>query len=564
MFESELLTQGFSTLLNNPQALLFATFGVMLGIVIGALPGLTATMGVAILLPFTYGMEPVSGLLMICGVFFGGVYGGSITAILLKIPGTPAAAATAIDGYELTKQGKAGLALSAATFSSFSGGMLSIIVLMFLSPVLASWALKFSASESFALATFGLSIIASISGESLIKGLIAGVGGLLIATIGLDPMGGFPRFTGGFVELMNVPFIPVMIGLFAASEAFRSMEQNQQIRQGAKVAIGSLLLPWQTLRRIALTILRSSGLGVFIGMIPGAGADIAAFVAYNETRRFSKTPENFGKGEIKAVASCEAGANGCTGGALLPMLTLGIPGDAVTAIMLGALTLQGMQPGPLMFTDHGDMVYTLFVGMIFCYFMLLVLGLLSLKVIGNVVKIPGNILTPMILALCVVGTYALNNSLFDVGIMLIAGVVGYFMQKGGYPASPVVLALIMGPMAESNFRRALSLSGGSLDFLYTRPTFCILVYPTDHSGIADSGSLYATDANNPQNNAFTASITDIAPRSWGAFFYFSRRRAASTTIFTAWLSVCFIVSAFGISCWVRLTITPATIPARRP
>ncbi|WLT65139.1 tripartite tricarboxylate transporter permease [Escherichia coli] len=400
---------------------------------------------------------------------FGGVYGGSITAILLKIPGTPAAAATAIDGYELTKQGKAGLALSAATFSSFSGGTLSIIVLMFLSPVLASWALKFSASESFALATFGLSIIASISGESLIKGLIAGVGGLLIATIGLDPMGGFPRFTGGFVELMNVPFIPVMIGLFAASEAFRSMEQNQQIRRGAKVAIGSLLLPWQTLRRIALTILRSSGLGVFIGMIPGAGADIAAFVAYNETRRFSKTPENFGKGEIKAVASCEAGANGCTGGALLPMLTLGIPGDAVTAIMLGALTLQGMQPGPLMFTDHGDMVYTLFVGMIFCYFMLLVLGLLSLKVIGNVVKIPGNILTPMILALCVVGTYALNNSLFDVGIMLIAGVVGYFMQKGGYPASPVVLALIMGPMAESNFRRALSLSGGSLDFLYTRP-----------------------------------------------------------------------------------------------
>lgn len=469
MFESELLTQGFSTLLNNPQALLFATFGVMLGIVIGALPGLTATMGVAILLPFTYGMEPVSGLLMICGVFFGGVYGGSIPAILLKIPGTPAAAATAIDGYELTKQGKAGLALSAATFSSFSGGTLSIIVLMFLSPVLASWALKFSASESFALATFGLSIIASISGESLIKGLIAGVGRLLIATIGLDPMGGFPRFTGGFVELMNVPFIPVMIGLFAASEAFRSMEQNQQIRQGAKVAIGSLLLPWQTLRRIALTILRSSGLGVFIGMIPGAGADIAAFVAYNETRRFSKTPENFGKGEIKAVASCEAGANGCTGGALLPMLTLGIPGDAVTAIMLGALTLQGMQPGPLMFTDHGDMVYTLFVGMIFCYFMLLVLGLLSLKVIGNVVKIPGNILTPMILALCVVGTYALNNSLFDVGIMLIAGVVGYFMQKGGYPASPVVLALIMGPMAESNFRRALSLSGGSLDFLYTRP-----------------------------------------------------------------------------------------------
>ncbi len=479
MFSSDLLLQGFTHLLSNPMALVLASFGVMLGIMIGALPGLTATMGVAILLPFTYGMDPVSGLLMICGVFFGGVYGGSITAILLKIPGTPAAAATAIDGYELTRQGKAGMALSAATFSSFSGGILSIVVLMFLAPILAGWALKFSASESFALAIFGLSIIASISGKSLIKGLISGIGGLLIATIGLDPMGGFPRFTGGFVELMNVPFIPVMIGLFAASEAFKTLEKDDAVRHGAKVVIGSLLLPWKVIRRLLVTILHSAGLGIFIGMIPGAGADIAAFVAYNETKRFSKTPENFGKGEITAVSSCEAGANGCTGGALLPMLTLGIPGDAVTAIMLGALTLQGMQPGPLMFTEHGDMVYTLFIGMIFCYFMLLILGLLSLKVVSNVVKIPTHILTPLILALCVVGTYALNNSLFDVGIMLIAGVVGYFMQRGGYPASPVVLALIMGPMAESNLRRALSLSAGSWDFLYTRPiTLALLTLAT--------------------------------------------------------------------------------------
>ncbi|MGC3962910.1 MAG: tripartite tricarboxylate transporter permease [Rhodocyclaceae bacterium] len=474
MLGMDLLAQGAANLAAHPQAILFAVVGTAFGIVVGALPGLTATMGVAIMLPFTFGMEPVSALLLLAGIHFGGVYAGSITAILLRIPGTPAAAATAIDGYALTRKGQAGLALGTATFSSFIGGTISILALIFLSPVLAGWALKFSAAESFALACFGLSIIASVAGESLLKGLIAGMVGLLVSTIGLDPMGGFPRFTGGMDELMDVKFIPVMIGLFAAAEAFKSMEKSD-LTARVKATIGSVIPPWSVFKGLILTILRSSGLGVIVGIIPGAGADIAAFVAYNETKRFSKTPENFGKGELKAVAACESGANGCTGGDLLPMLTLGIPGDAVTAVMMGALILQGLQPGPLLFKEHGDMIYTVFAGMLFCYVMMLVLGLASLRIIGRVIQMPQSILTVGILVLSVVGTYAIGNSMFDVGVMLLSGVIGYFMQKWGYPASPVVLALIMGPIAESNYRRALSMSNGSIDFLYTRPITVVLL-----------------------------------------------------------------------------------------
>ncbi|MDQ7988046.1 MAG: tripartite tricarboxylate transporter permease [Candidatus Dactylopiibacterium sp.] len=474
MLVLDLLANGAANLAAHPQAILFAVVGTAFGIVVGALPGLTATMGVAIMLPFTFGMDPVSALLLLAGIHFGGVYAGSITAILLRIPGTPAAAATALDGYALTQQGKAGLALGTATFSSFIGGTLSILALIFLAPFLADWALRFSAAESFALACFGISIIASVAGESLVKGLIAGMVGLLISTVGLDPMGGFPRFTGGMDELMDVKFIPVMIGLFAAAEAFKAMEKTHFATR-VKVTIGRVIPPWPVFRGLILTILRSSGLGIIVGIIPGAGADIAAFVAYNEAKRFSRTPERFGKGELKAVAASESGANSCTGGDLLPMLTLGIPGDAVTAVMMGALILQGLQPGPLLFKEHGEMIYTVFAGMLFCYLMMLILGLLSLRIIGRVLQIPSSILTTGILLLSVVGTYAIGNSLFDVGVMLAAGIVGYFMQKWGYPASPVVLALIMGPIAESNFRRALSISNGSYDFLYTRPITVVLL-----------------------------------------------------------------------------------------
>ncbi|CAM5795933.1 MULTISPECIES: tripartite tricarboxylate transporter permease [Brevibacillus] len=471
----DLFVNGLTNILTDPFALLMAVVGVIIGIVVGALPGLTATMGVALILPMTFGMEPVAGLLLLSGVYFGGVYGGSITAILLKTPGTPAAAATALDGYALAQKGMAGKALGAATLSSSIGGTISIIILMFLSPVLATIALEFSAPETFALAVFGLSIIASISGKSLVKGLIAGLVGLLLATVGLDPILGFPRFTGGSEQLLNgVPFIPIMIGLFAASEAFKSLS-DMNVKEKVKVKIEKIVPSWGEFRGIIPTILRSTGLGTFIGIIPGAGADIAAFVAYNETKRFNKDKEPTDKSRMAGVAACESGANACTGGALVPLLTLGIPGDAVTAVMLGALMVQGLQPGPLLFKNNGDLVYTLFIGMIICYVVMCLLGLFTARYFAKVVQIPKEILTPVILVLCIVGSYAINNSFFDVLIMAVAGVIGFFMQKHDFPASPIVLALILGPMAESQFRRALALSSGSYDIFYTRPIPLILL-----------------------------------------------------------------------------------------
>ncbi|WP_126425431.1 tripartite tricarboxylate transporter permease [Brevibacillus marinus] len=471
----DLFLGGITNILTDPFALLMALLGVIIGIVVGALPGLTATMGVALILPVTFGMDPVAGLLLLSGVYFGGVYGGSITAILLNTPGTPAAAATALDGYALAQKGLAGKALGAATLSASIGGTISIFILMFLSPILANIALEFSAPEMFALAVFGLSIIASISGKSLVKGLIAGLVGLLLAMIGMDPLIGLPRFTGGHEELMNgVPFIPIMIGLFAASEAFKSLSE-MNLKEKVKVKIEKIMPSWSEFRGLIPTILRSTGIGTFIGIIPGAGAEIAAFVSYNETKRFNKDKEPTDKSRLAGVSACEAGGNGCTGGALVPLLTLGIPGDAVTAVMLGALMVQGLQPGPLLFKNNGDLVYTLFIGMVICYFIMCFLGLVACRYFAKVVQIPKQILTPLILVLCVVGSYAINNSFFDVVMMAVAGVIGFFMQKHDFPASPVVLALILGPMAESQFRRALALSNGSFDIFFTRPIPLVLL-----------------------------------------------------------------------------------------
>lgn len=473
MSNVELLLYGFYHLFSQPTAILLGLIGICVGLVLGVLPGLTATMGVAILLPFTFGMDSVSALLMISGVFFGGIYGGSITAILLNIPGTPAAAATALDGYQLTRKGKAGLALGFATIGSVIGGLVSVLILVFLAPILAKFALEFSAPENFALAIFGLSIIVSISGKSLMKGLMTGFIGLLVATIGLDPMTGYPRFTFGNQALMVIPFIPVMIGLFAGSEAFKSIAEPNQIERN-HIQIPSVIPKWKEIKAQMLLMLRSGFIGSCIGSVPGAGADIAAFVSYNEAKRFSQHKDKFGTGRIEGVAAAEAGSNGCTGGAMLPMLSLGIPGDAVTAVMLGALTLQGLQPGPLLFKEHSEMVFTLFAGMLVCYVALLFIGLSTLKYLVKVLSMPKSYLIPIILSLCLVGTFAINNSVFDIGIMLVAGVLGYLLRMREFPVSPIVLAMIMGPMAESNFRRALALHNGSMEFLYTRPITFVL------------------------------------------------------------------------------------------
>ncbi len=463
-----MLLEAFSLVL-QPMTLVNIVLGVASGIVIGCLPGLTATMGVALVLPLTFGMPASEGILLLIGVYVGAIYGGSISAILLNTPGTPASAATAMDGFQMARRGEAGRALGISTTSSFIGGTISGIFLILISPLLAKLALRFSSPEFFMLAVFGLCIIASISGESLAKGLLSGALGLLLATIGIDSITGVPRFTFGSINLMSgVNYIPIMIGLFAMSQALIGVEELKLTQTLTKEI--QHVLPqkkdWGTIGRSGLLF---GSIGTFVGAIPGAGADIAAFIAYGQAKNFSKRPEAFGSGIPEGIAAPEAANNGVTGGALIPMLTLGVPGDAVAAIMIGALTIQGLQPGPLLFQNDAPLVYSLFIGFLIANFCMLVLGLSSLKVFTKVLSVPKAILVPTIFLLCFIGSYAIGNNFFDVIVMLVFGVVGYFLQKLKVPTSPAVLGLILGPMAESHFRRALLMSKGDVSTFFSSP-----------------------------------------------------------------------------------------------
>ncbi|MFE9274333.1 tripartite tricarboxylate transporter permease [Paenibacillus glucanolyticus] len=468
----DLLLQGLGNVF-QPEVILLLIGGVIIGIIIGALPGLTATMGVALFLPVTFGMDAVTGVLLLIGVYFGSIYGGSIAAILLNTPGTPASAATALDGHAMTKQGKAGKALGYAAIASGVGGLISVLMLILIAPQLAGVALNFSAPEMFGLALFGLSIISSVSGGSVLKGLIAGVFGILISTIGMDPMTSYPRFTYDQLSLLNgFSFIPVMIGLFAVSEALVIMEGEIGGGDKIKKIIANYVLPkWNELKRLWFSMIRSGFIGTIIGIIPGAGADIAAFVSYNEGKRFLKKEEKetYGKGNPKGIVSAEAANNGVTGGAMIPLLTLGIPGDAVAAILLGALVVQGIQPGPQLFATSGELVYTLFAGMIIANILMVIFGISGIRLFVKILLVPKKMLAPLILILSTIGAYAISNNIFDVFTMLVAGIIGYFMKKYGFPASPIVLALILGPMAESEFRRSLVMSEGSYSIFLERP-----------------------------------------------------------------------------------------------
>ena len=448
----------------------FLVLGVAGGIVIGALPGLTATMGVAVLLPLTFGMESTRALVMLAGIYIGAIYGGSISAILLKTPGTPAAAATVLDGYELARKGEAAKALSISAIASFTGGIVSTVMLITISPILANFALRFGAPEYFALAVFGLSIIASISGKSPVKGLLAGMFGLLISTVGLDPVTSFPRFTFGEINLFNgFAIIPVLIGLFALAEAFVQMEKIFEPAQAVDTNFKHGMVSLKETISLLPVMIKSAFIGTFIGSIPGAGADIAAFVCYNEARRTSKKSKEFGTGCLEGIAAPEAGNNGVTGGAMVPLLTLGVPGDAVTAILLGALVIQGLQPGPLLFAKSPEIVYGLFSSLFVGNILMLVFGLLGVLLFCRVVELPKRIIIPVIVTLSMVGAYSMNNSIFDVWVCIAFGGIGYIMQKVEMPSSPIILAVILGPMAESNLRRAVLMYEGGYSFLWTRP-----------------------------------------------------------------------------------------------
>lgn len=453
----------------QPHYLLLMIAGTAGGIMIGAMPGLTSVMGVTLLLPFTYGMEPSAGIIMLLSISFGAIYGGSITAILISTPGTPASAATMIDGSKFAERGEGGRAIGISTFSSWIGGTISALVLIFVAPQLAKLALSFSSPEYCCLAVFGLTIIASISGKNMLKGIIAGLIGLLLSTIGLDPLTGFSRYSFNVVNLYSgLQVVPMMIGLFAISQVFLNLKDGvKQNRVTQKVT--RVIPSKEDLKQSLPVSVMCAFIGTFIGIIPAAGADIAAFVSYDVAKKRSKHPELFGTGCIEGVAAPEAGNNGDTSGAMVPMLTLGVPGDATAAVLIGALTLQGLQPGPLLFTEHSDIVNRIFAGTLVANLIMLILGLLGIRLFVKVIQIKPYILTPIIFILCIMGSYALRNNLFDVGAMLVTAFIGYFFIKLEIPIAPIVLALILGPMAESNLRRSLLMSDGSFTIFFTRP-----------------------------------------------------------------------------------------------
>jgi len=455
--------------------LLMINIGLAAGIIVGALPGLTATMAIAILVPITYGLSSTGGVLLLLGVYAGAIYGGSITAILIKTPGTPSAAATVLDGYEMAAKGQAGAALDMALKASEFGGLFSAILLLFIAPFLAKLALKFGPPEYFALGIFGLSVISSVGEGSVYKGLLMGMLGLFATTIGMDPINGIVRLTFGIDALWNgINVIPAMIGLFAISEI---MQKTKTVHQhvGEILQFDKTKVTMREFFRYWKTLVKSSIIGSFIGAIPGTGAAIAAFMAYNEAKRASKHPELFGTGHINGIAAPEAGNNGVTGATLIPLLTLGIPGDSVTAVMLGALMMQGLTPGPDLFQTQGKLMYTIMVGMIFVNIFMLIQGKLFLKAFVNVVRIPTNLLSPILIILCVVGGFSVNNSVFDVFLMLGFAFLGYFVTKFKIPVVPMLLAIILGPMAEENLRKSLILSNGNWSIFIKKPVSAVFL-----------------------------------------------------------------------------------------
>lgn len=460
----------------TPHTMLMMLIGVVGGIILGAIPGMTGSMGIILLLPLVYNLEYGAALVTLAAMFCGAMYGGSISAILLRAPGHPSAAATVQDGFPMAQKGEAGRALSIAVISSVAGGLFSGLCLILIAPQLAKVALEFRAPEYFTLSIFGLTIIASASGRHMLKGLITGALGVFISTVGIDDIWGINRFTFGNIYLMGgLSLLPVLIGLFAFSQLFFDM---QKAIKGEKAPIQEIrrILPTKSdLKRIGIPILVGCVIGTSIGIIPGAGGAIACFVAYDLVRRFSKNKKEWGTGIPEGIAAPESANNGTTGGALIPLLTLGIPGDAVTAVMLGALMLVGLQPGPYLFVEHLDIIYILFAAFIVMQFVVLILGFAGTKLWPRILNIPRNILLPLIILACFVGSYTLANNIFDAQIALVFGVIGYFMRKFNYPAPPMILGLILGPMAEDHLNRALLVSDNSWGFLFASPISTVFV-----------------------------------------------------------------------------------------
>lgn len=466
----------------SPLNLLFMNLGVAIGIVFGALPGLSGGVAIVLFMPFTFYLDPIVSLSWLLGMYCGGTYGGSVTAILINTPGTAASAATAMDGYAMAKQGKPGKALMMALAASCIGGIISTFTLIFVSPLLSRVALKFGPAEYFSLAVFGLSIIAGVSGKNIFKGLLMGCLGMFVIMIGMDPMDGVQRLTFGNLYLAGgIDMIPALIGLFALSEMFNKAKGIETIDVKADFNSKDDRLTKEDLKRCMATIIKSSGIGTVIGAIPGTGAAIASFLSYNEAKRVSKHPEEFGNGSIEGIAASEAGNNGVTGSTLIPLLSLGVPGDMVTAILVGAFLMQGLTPGPTLFKNNLDLIYGIMISLLVINIFMFIQGKYFVKLFAQVNRIPMEAMIPVLFVMCVVGVFVANNSMFDVKVILIFGAISYVASKLKLPVTPLLLGIVLGPMAEQNFRRALALSKGSCMIFVTKPIslfFLVLVVIT--------------------------------------------------------------------------------------
>lgn len=462
----------------QPMNLLLCVGGLIAGIIFGALPGFSATMAVAVFIPFSYVLEPSGALLLLSGLYCGGVYGGAIPAILLGIPGTPASAPTAMEGRAMVKKGKSGCALGLCTSASAFGGAVSALALLFMAPVLTIIALKVGPPEQMMIAIFGLSVVCLLVEGNAAKGLLVGFFALLLATIGQDPQVGYQRFTFGNLDLFaGVSLVPILIGLFSFPEVLTMLETDgegfSEVNSAGKIETGL-----KEILKNKVDLIRSTIIGIVIGIIPAAGPDIASFLSYNEAKKASKHSEEFGKGSAEGIIASEAANNGVTGGSLIPLLSLGIPGSAPAALFLSAMYIHGLQPGAQLFTTNAGTVYTLMVGFVVINILLWAVGLLFCRVANFVLVIPKSVLATMIVILATVGAYATNKSMFDVLQCYIAGIAGYIMVKNDYPLSPVALALLLGSMLETAISQTIVMYPGNILQMFTRPltiVFALLV-----------------------------------------------------------------------------------------
>ncbi|MGQ9371270.1 tripartite tricarboxylate transporter permease [Azospirillum sp. ST 5-10] len=453
-----------------PASLAMIVIGTVVGVIVGVLPGLGSVVGITMVLPFTYGMPQTAALALMLGVFCGSCYGGSITAILLNTPGTPQAAATALDGFPMAMRGEADLAIGWVTAASTLGGLFSVLVLILAAPQLAAFSLQFTPIEYFALGVFSLTCIVNVSREAMAKGLLAGMAGLFVATVGTDPVTGDLRFTFDVFELSaGIELVPAIVGLFAFSEMFVRAAAGFSVGDGARPRAGFRLPPLGAWRPRLGILLRSCAIGSFVGALPGTGAATAAFIAYSEAKRVSPRRALMGRGEPDGLISCESANNAVTGSALVPTLALGVPGDPVTAVMLGALIIQGVAPGPQLFVDQMPLVYGIFFVLVLCNLVMFATGALGAPLFTRLLRIPEPLLIALVMTVTLVGAYGVRGNMLDVWVALGAGVVGAILRATGFPIAPLVIGMVLSPMIEQSLRQGLVLTRGSVLGFFERP-----------------------------------------------------------------------------------------------